>query len=105
VCVPDWEKLENARRFSDDNQTAATADGISSAFRHAQYKSLPSRIPRFLPLPIHPFETISSSGLINPTDGIGVRYQLKMMKPNGAARWRAERGMEQPAASRESEPS
>jgi hypothetical protein len=31
-----WEKLENARRFSDDNQTAATADGIPSAFRHAQ---------------------------------------------------------------------
>ena len=27
-------------------------------------------------------KTISSSGLINPTDRIGVRYQLKMMKPN-----------------------
>lgn len=44
--------------------------------------------PVFHPCPIRPFETISSSGLINPTDGIGVRYQLKMMKPNGAPRAR-----------------
>lgn len=36
---------------------------------------------RYRPLPLLR-KTISSSGLINPTDRIGVRYQLKMMKPN-----------------------
>jgi len=46
--------------------------------------SLSLSLLRFPPLSVRPFETISSSGLINPTDGIGVRYQLKMMKPNGA---------------------